>query len=166
MRLALALCVIGGCGLCGNAFSMSSRRRAETLSALIQGIRVLRVHMIRMLEPVDIALISSECPVIAQAGKTMQPGECAGEAWRRVAEREARRGGMIDTLTLEDKRAVDGLFDQLGENGRDQQDILLSATLEALSKNLSEAEKRAGEAERLYLSLGLLTGLMLALIVI
>ncbi len=166
MRLALAFCVVVGCGLCGNALSMSARRRVETLTGLIQGVRVLRVHMIRMLEPVSIALTASECPALEQLGRAMKPGDSAGRTWRVVAERETRPGGLMDVLTLEDRRALDTLFNQLGESGREQQDILIASTLEALGKNLSDAEKRAGEAERLYLSLGLLTGLMLALIVI
>lgn len=166
MRLALTLCVVVGCGLCGNALSMSVRRRAETLAALIQGVRVLRVHMIRMLEPVSLALTASECPVLEKVGRAMSPGECAGTAWNRVSARESRRGGLIDALAPEDRHALDGLFDQLGESGRKQQEIILSATLNALGKNLSHAEKKAVEAERLYLSLGLLAGLMLALIVI
>lgn len=166
MRLSLALCVVVGCGLCGNAMSMSARRRAEILLALIRGIRTLRIHMIHMLEPVALALSASDCPALERVGRDMKPGDCAGNAWRRVSGRETRRGGVLDALTAGDRRALDALFDQLGESGRDQQDILLSAAIEALTTNLTEAEKRAGEAERLYLSLGLLAGLTLALTVI
>ena len=68
MRFALALCVVVGCTLCGNAMASAARRRAKLLNRLIHGIRVLRVHMIRMLEPVDAALAGSECPALEQVG--------------------------------------------------------------------------------------------------
>ena len=50
--------------------------------------------------------------------------------------------------------------------GREEQDLLLSGVVEALDRQQQAAQVKAGEADRLYLSLGLLIGLMLALIVI
>lgn len=166
MRLALALCVVVGCGLCGNAVAASYRRRVELLTALAQGVRVLRVHMLRMLEPVSAALSGSGCAVLQKVGRGMAPGESVGQSWRCVAEHESVRGGLIDALNPADKQALDRLFEQLGESGREQQELLLSSTLELLARQLAEAEAAALAAERLYRSLGVLAGLMLALIVI
>ena len=75
-----------------------------------------------------------------------------------------RRRDSPAALTSEDRTALDGLFSQLGESGREQQDILLTGTISALNRSLEAAEARAREAEKLYLSLGVLVGLMLALI--
>ena len=48
----------------------------------------------------------------------------------------------------------------------DQQEILLEGVCAALERNLEAARSRTGEVDRLYVSLGALTGLMIALILI
>lgn len=166
MRFALALCVVVGCAMCGRAMASASRRRAETLAALVRGLRVLRVHMLRMFEPVGQALAATECPPLMKIGRAMGPGVSAWEAWSAASPGECRRGGSIDALTAEDRRILEDVFRQLGESGREQQDILLSAAIALLEQNRESAAAGAKEADRLYLSLGALTGLMIALIVI
>ena len=142
------------------------RRRAKVLTGLVSGLEDLRVHMTRMLEPAPQALAFTDCPVLRAVGAAMVPGVSAGEAWTRVRAEEGRRGGGIDALTREDLDALDALFEYLGESGRQQQERLLADAGRALARNLESARVCAGEAERLYVSLGLLTGLMLALIVL
>lgn len=166
MRFALAICVVVGCALCGSALSASARRRAETLAALIEGIKVLRMRMLKLLEPVAAALSGSGCDILAAVGRAMGPGEAAASAWGKVSQGAGRRGGAIDALDAADRRTLDQLFSQLGETGRERQELLLSAVLNTLERSLDQARTNARSAERLYLSLGLLVGLMLALIVI
>ena len=83
-----------------------------------------------------------------------------------MRKKERRRGGTLDVLTMEDVGVLDSLFDGLGESGRDQQEMLLSGTLETMTRNLEAARTRAGEADKLYVPLGALTGLMAALVVV
>ena len=127
---------------------------------------MLRVRMMRMLEPVNLALSGAECLLLERVGAAMGAGNSAGEVWQQVKARERKRGGMIDALQSEDLRILDSLFSRLGESGREQQEILLEGARAALDKNLSEAEQKARESERLYLSLGTMVGLILALVVI
>ena len=122
--------------------------------------------MVRMLEPLSTALAATDCSLLVRVGKAMSPGTGAWEGWSRVTDRELRRGGLIDALTSEDRRVMDALFIHLGETGREQQEQLLGETIAGLGKQLEAAEAGARESERLCLSLGLLTGLMLALVVI
>ncbi len=166
MRFVLALCVVAGCTLCGSAMAGAARRRVMLLDALIQGIRRMRPHMIGMFEPVKRALEASGCPILEAVGGGMGPGVTASAAWLGVRKAEGRRGGGIDALTPEDIDILNGLFDRLGESGRDQQELLLSGVCAALQRNLEAARRRVGEADRLYISLGALTGLMIALILI
>ena len=166
MRLMLALCAVAGGTLCGSAISAVARRRVRTLETLTRGIKLLRVHMIGMFQPVPQALSAAECPLMEAVSKAMAPGVSASAAWRFVRDRERRRGGRLDALTVEDLEALNRLFEGLGESGRDQQEILLAASHEALARSLETAHKRAGEADRLYVPLGALTGLMAALVVI
>ena len=134
------------------------------MNRLIQGIRVLRVRMLRMLEPVNIALAGSDCAMLRQVGAAMRPGMSAGEAWLAYRKQAGRSG--VDVLAGEDCVVLDQLFAQLGESGREQQSILLDSTVTALGKNLLQAEKRLRETERLYVSVGMMVGLILALAVI
>ena len=122
--------------------------------------------MTRMLEPAARALTLTGCPLLEKTGAAMTPGVSAGEAWKTVKAREDRRGGGMDALTREDREALDRLFEHLGESGREQQARLLNDAVTTLEGNLGSARAREGEAERLYGSLGLLVGLMLALIVV
>ena len=166
MRVALALCVVVGCALCGSAMAMGQRRRVRLLEALLRGVKLLRFHMLRMSEPVRQALISSGCAALEAAGRAMGPGIGAAEAWARVRREAARKGGGLDALTPEDLRALDALFERLGESGRESQEIQLDAACAALERSLEAARRRSAESDRLYLSLGTLTGLMIALILI
>ena len=122
--------------------------------------------MTRMLEPASRALVQTDCPLLGKVGAAMTPGVSAGEAWQAVCGAENVRGGDMDALTREDREALNALFEHLGECGRQQQDERLCDAVRALHQNLEGARVRAGEAEKLYGSLGLLVGLMLALIVV
>lgn len=168
MRFALALCVVVGCALCGATMTGARRRRIRLLESLVKGIRLLRVNMIVMLEPVQHALKASGSGALEAVSAAMarNPGVSAAEAWKDVCQSKRRRGGEIDALSQEDVLALDKLFEQLGESGREQQDILLNATCEKLGQNLEAAKRQAAEADRLYISLGAMTGLMIALILI
>ena len=122
--------------------------------------------MTGMFEPVQQSLSRSECELLSMVGGGMGPGIGAEGAWQVVRKAQRRRGGLIDALAGEDIQALDRLFSQLGTSGRDAQELLLNGVAQELEQNLSSARLRAAEADRLYVSLGLLTGLMLALIVI
>ena len=166
MRFMLALCAVAGGTLCGSAMSGGVHRRVRTLESLIHGVKLLRVHMIGMFQPVPQALSAAECPLLEALSEAMTPGISASAAWQAVRERERRRGGRLDAMTEQDIDALNTLFDGLGESGRDQQGILLSTACDTLERSLEAARSKAGEADRLYVPLGALTGLMAALLVI
>lgn len=165
-RIALAACVVLGCGLCGRAAAQDVRRRVKLLEALAAGIRTLCIHMTGMLEPVQCAMERSGCPLFTSVAGRMQGGKSAGDAWRECRSNVLRRGGVGDALAGTELEALDRLFDGLGQSGREEQKALLNGALAAIEGQLDDARQRAGQADRLYLSMGLLIGLMLALIVI
>lgn len=162
-RIALAACVVIGCALCGKAVADAAGRRAAALASLAEGVRVLRIHMTGMLEPVARALERSGCPLMSSVGGEMRDGCSAGAAWKRIRRGAARRGGPADAMSAQDLQVLDTLFDGLGQSGREEQEALLRASLETVERLRDAARKRAAESERLYPTLGLLVGLMLAL---
>ena len=122
--------------------------------------------MVDRLEPVGRALQAAGCPLFEEVACRMDPGGSAMEAWRDVRTRVRGRGGSIDALTDGDIAALDGLFDGLGASGRDAQRLLLEGCEKELRARLESARRQAADTSRLYGSLGFLTGLTLALIVI
>jgi len=165
-RIALAVCVVLGSTLCGKAAADAARRRYRVLSALAADLQTLRIHMTGMLQPVQFALEKTDCAVLKRVAEGMRQGCSAAEAWRAVRESAVRRGGPADALAADDITALDALFGQLGQSGREEQEALLDASLQTVGRLRDKALQKAAEADRLYVSLGFLIGLMLALIVI
>ena len=166
LRLLLGLCIAAGCALCGHSLTGSARRRAQLLEELTRGLKLLKLHMTSMFEAVPHALSMSNSRLLEGIGAAMGPGISAAEAWGAVLRKERRTGGLCDALLAEDIAVLDRLFAGLGESGRDAQELLLSEAAAALSESARSARERAEEAERLYTPLGLLAGLMLALVVV
>lgn len=166
VRVILALCVTAFSALCGRSLADGARRRAEALRSIAEGLRRLRVRMTGMFEPVSGALAQSGCALFETVAETMGDGASAGEAWRNMLRKPARRGSPVEYLTDADRHALSQLFDALGQSGREEQEILLAAALQSIEALRTGAEAKLGEADRLYAKLGLLVGLMLALIVL
>ena len=165
-RVALAICAVLGSTLCGKAASVAVRRRYRVLAALAEDLQTLRIHMTGMLMPLQCALDGAGCALLKQVAEAMREGRSAADAWQSIRGRALRRGGTGDALAAEDIGALDALFGQLGQSGREEQGVLLDASVETVGRLRDGALKKVGEADRLYVSLGFLIGLMLALIVI
>ena len=162
----LAICAVLGSTLCGKAASDAVRRRYRVLAALAEDMQTLRIHMTGMLMPLQCALDRAGSALLKQVAEGMREGRSAADAWQSIRGSAVRRGGPADALSAEDIGALDTLFGQLGQSGREEQEALLDASMETVSRLRDGALKKAGEADRLYVSLGFLIGLMLALIVI
>ncbi len=166
IRIALALFVVLCGALGGRALSEGAKRRAEALRDLSEATRRLRVRMTSMFEPVPDALEHAGCALFTMVARAMEGGVSAAEAWERVRGKATRRGGILDSLTQADREALDRLFAGLGQSGREEQDLLLGGVAQALEEQHRLAREKLRESEKLYGTLGLLIGLMLALIVI
>ena len=166
VRIILALALVAGCTLCGKTLAEAARRRVRLLCSLSEGVKLLRTRMMSLFEPVAQLLCQSECPALAQVGNRMDSGRSAAQAWTEVKARTRRQGGQLDALNDGDRQVLDQMFEHLGESGREAQALMLSGAAQALELRCEDARKRAAEADRLYVTLGLLIGMMLALMVI
>ena len=81
-RVVLAACLALGSALCGKALSDAARRRANTLLALTEGLRLLRIHMTDMMEDIQTALMGVNCPLLGAVGEGMRSGVSVDDAWR------------------------------------------------------------------------------------
>ena len=161
-RILMATAIVAGSSLCGLAMTDAARQRARALRTLGEDIRRMRTQMLGMFAPVRDGLELSASPLLRRVGEGMAEGLSAGDAWRR----QARLPGCGAMLAREDKEALDALFGELGETGRERQDALLSSAAQRLGELLEGATEQARRAERLYGALGMLIGLLAALLVI
>ena len=166
MRIGLALCLVAGSTLIGKSLATSAHRRTELLKGAAAALRILRIHIVSMFEPVQNSLEQSDCLIFKQVGQKMCQGMSARTAWQEMKPRLRRRGGLADSLTSADEQVLDAIFEQLGQSGREAQDILLTGAIQSLDASQESARVLAAEADRLYVALGLLIGLMMALVIL
>ena len=162
MRTALAVLAATLAALIGRSLGAVPARRARVLREAMDALQILRVRMLERLLPLHTALAQSRFEAFRRTGERMAAGEDANGAWRALLPALARRGGPLDCLSREDLAALTALFDGLGMGARAEQEGLLSGTARELGRLEAEAAKYGAEKARLYATLGLLFGLMLA----
>ena len=166
LRVGLAACIVVGSALIGKSFTGAAHRRVRALRNVTEGVKKLRIRVVNMSEPLRNALDQSDCPLLSRVGGQMRQGLSAGEAWLSLKSADRAVGGPTDALCTSDVQVLDELFERLGQSGREAQEILLTGAIRSLEGLCDAARCKAGEADRLYAVLGLLIGLMIALIVI
>ena len=163
MRVVLVVLAAIGAALVGRSVAASCARRARTLRQAMDALQILRIQMLERLLPLHAALKHSRFEPLQRVGERMAGGEDAATAWRALLPALSRRGGALDSLTPEDFDALAALFDGLGAGARAEQEALFSATMRELGRLEGEASKTGAEKGKLYTTLGLLCGLMLAI---
>lgn len=162
LKLILSAIAILCCALIGRAFAKGNVRRARLLTETMDGLKMLKVHMLDRLLPVGAALEKSQSYLLRETGLLMK-GCGAGEAWRALRERETKRGGRLDSLSTEDLEALDAFFDGLGSAGRSEHKAIFDAAVKALGRLESAARRDGAERVRLYTTLGALAGVALVI---
>ena len=166
LRVVLAAVVVVCCGLCGRSMAWSAARRQRLTGEILNGLRMLRVQIVSMLEPLDRALRQTGLALFVMTADALSEAGAASEAWKTVCAKECRRGGAADCLEQGEREALDKLFGRLGESGRSAQDTAIHACITAMEQFHSEACERAATTGRLYGSVGFLTGLAIAVLMI
>ena len=165
MKLAAALILTAACAALGWSAALKQTRRAKALRALCHAVSRLKEDMLEKRMPLRDALAASRHPLMTRAARESEACE-PGEALRMAAASLSMRGGELDSLTREDMAAIERLAGELGQGGAARQRLLLSETEEELCALASGAEKLAAERGRLYVSLGALGGLALAVLMV
>lgn len=164
LRLALAGCVVIGCTLAGRSFAWASGRRKRLLEQALEALKMLRMQIVSLLEPLAEALRQSEFSLFAATAGRLPECPSASEAWKSVLSRETRRGGIADSLQKRELDALERLFERLGESGRAAQDDAIRACIASIEEALNEARTKSEQADRLCTSMGLLLGLTIAVL--
>ena len=166
LRLILAAIVVLAGGLCGRSLAWSPARRYRLILELMDALKMLKIQMVDLLEPVDRALVRSGTPTFAAIAGAIGKSGGVEAAWKSVCARERARGGRLDCLTDHDCELLDRLFEQLGQSGRSGQEQVLDACMAALERSQADARERSGRISKLYPAIGLLGGLAVVVVMI
>lgn len=166
LKIVLLICVIAACTLCGYAISESASRRKNLLGKLIGALRILRIEMYHRRIPLKDALAQTQFPLFHSIAESLEESETVFEAWEKIHKDTNVRGGATDCLMQNDRAALDRLFCHLGMSGCEEQAEAIDSCLYALQELLDEAKERVRQSSKLYSSLGFLTGLALAILMI
>lgn len=165
MRLGAACVMTAASAWGGQMLASTQTRRAETLREALTGAKRLSVEMLERRAPVREAL--SACGgMFAEIAGQMADGAPPGEAYGRALTGLRSRGGRLDCLEEGDLAALRRLFDGLGAGGLQAQRLVLSEAAEELERLVEQALRKRREHGRLYGSLGALTGLAAALMLL
>ena len=163
MRVALALLAAVGSALIGRSVARGCARRAAALRSAMDAMQLLRIQMLERLLPLRAALEKSAFEPFRAVASELLNGDGAPGAWERARAALTRRGRALDCMMPEDLAALDRLFAGLGATARAEQELLFSACLAEIGLLEGEARRTGAEKGRLYTTLGLLGGLMLAI---
>lgn len=166
VRLALAALIVVLCGLCGRSLAWAASRRGRLLRETLNALKLLRIQIVNHLEPLERALGQSGSPLFESVARRLGGEGSAAEAWRQTIGEEGRRGKAADSLSKGDLQALERLFDHLGESGRADQNEAIRACIASLELARDEAAEYSARIGRLYTSMGILTGLAIAVLII
>lgn len=161
-----AACVMTASGAWGGKMLAGAQeRRARALHEAGEAVRRLKVEMLERNMPLKEAL--AVCGgLFSSAAEEMESGSGPGCAYEQAMDRLSARGGSLDCLTEADRTALRRLFSGLGEGGAQAQRLLLEDAQEELERLEKQAVRKREEQGKLYGSLGALSGIALALIML
>lgn len=165
IRMAAALAMTAACGGLGYSAARSPIRRRTALEELGRAVDRLEIAMLEKRMPLGEALRSGGGALFERAAVYLEELE-PDKALRRAAQELSGRMGALDALTPDDMTAVYHLADELGRQGAQRQRLLLHETREELRRLEVQAALQAAEKGKLYVSLGVLGGLMLGVALI
>lgn len=157
VKLVLGAAVVSACAMTGRALARVDMRRSRILAETMDGLQMLRVHMLDDLMPVDTALARSQSYVLKAIGESLGSGSVF-EAWQAVSRRETARGGKLDSLAAGDCEVLDRLFLRLGNTSADEQRLLFEGAIKEIGALESASRGDMAQKNRLYTALGALAG--------
>ncbi len=166
IRLGAACALTVACGWGGRMLAAAQGRRAQALSGLHAGVKRLAAEMLERRLPLQEALSACGEELFAAVARGLAAGNSPSAACAAAMGALGTRGQALDALDEGDVAALQRLFDRLGEGNVTVQRLLLEEAAEELQRLHGQARRRREEQGKLYASLGALTGLALALMLL
>ena len=163
--ILLSIILVAGAGA-GKMLSNARKRRFDLLGELLAAMRVLRLRMLNSMEPLGILLRKSDSRLFRDLGNALREDFGLRECWEELRLAATRRGCMLDSLTEDDLRLLDGFFQRLGGSGREEQMELFSSTIAQLEEAQTQARKCFSDASRTYTALGALVGIAVCILIV
>ena len=163
--ILLSIILVAGGGT-GKMLSNARKRRFELLGELLAAMRVLRLRMLNSMEPLGILLRKSDSRLFRDLGNALREDCGLRECWEELRSAATRRGCMLDSLTEDDLRLLDGFFQRLGGSGREEQMELFSSTIAQLEEAQAQARKCFSDAAKTYTALGALVAIAVCILIV
>ena len=164
---ALRLTAAAVLTLSGAAFgrSLSGARRLghAQLVSLNEALSRLEVWMLQKHMPLAEALRATGHDVFDAVAQGMSTGQAPGAAFDTSEKTLRLRGGGMSCVDGEDIKRMRAFFMALGASGASEQRLLIESTRAELLLHIGKAREQAQEQAKLYMSLGLLSGLALSI---
>lgn len=157
IRLTLGAAVIAACAFAGRSLARVDQRRSRILAETMDGMQLLRIHMLENLLPLETALERSQAFVFHETGSCMD-GRSARDAWHDVSCKGTARGGRLDSLTADDCEVLDRFFMNLGGSSREEQRQVFDIAISELGALENASRSSREQKNRLYTALGALAG--------
>lgn len=166
IRLGAACVMTAASAWGGRMLAAAQGRRVTALRDILEGVRRLGVEMMDRRLPLQEALAGCGAGIFAETARHMAAGKPPKEAYDASAQKLTERGGALDSLEEGDMAALGRLFAGLGEGGVAAQRLILDEAAEEVERLLAAARHKREEHGKLYTSLGALTGIALALMLL
>lgn len=164
-EIMLALIPLG-CAGAGRIMANAKKRRAETMGEILAAVRVLRIRMLNSMEPLSVLLRKSDSALFCDLGNSLWIGSTLSECWAEQKKAGCRKGGALDSFTEADLRILDGLFENLGKSGREEQAEMFARVIAEMEESQAGARKKQAEAAKMYTALGALAGLTVSILLV
>ena len=165
-RIALTVILAAASTLAGRAISSGMQRRVKILDRLIHGLSLFRISAICRCVPLKYALKDADVPIMSCVADMLEESPSVSDAWHCVSMNACKRGNDWDCLAQEELMELDRLFSNLGYTSGDAMDTEISASIATLELIRNKALEQAVTTGRLYTSIGCLTGLAVAVMLI
>lgn len=162
LKWTMVLCIIIASTLCGYSLAGAASEKQKFLMGLVSAVKKLRICVVDMMLPIEQALKQTGFLLFCEVADRIVKERSLYDAWRMTSD----SGRISVNLSASEKNTLDELFMQLGGSGRSMQDELLCGHICVFEMYADEARERAAKVCRVYASIGFLTGMAIAILLV
>ncbi|MBR1802586.1 MAG: stage III sporulation protein AB [Clostridia bacterium] len=165
-KIILLILIIGASTVLGILFSKKYSNRVKELKEMKNGLNMLATKMKFTYEPIPNLFLEIGSKIGGNVGQVFirasdrMKEQAAGEAWSNALEE------VPNNLTEEDKIVLKNLSRLLGQTDLEGQISEIAVVTQFLGTQLENAQQERVKNEKMYRTLGIVSGLTMAIILI
>lgn len=170
LRMLAVIAVFGGCALLGMRAAASLKHRQETLSAMLYGFHQLAMWMDYTAEPLTKLIRRCRRPASGvfwdAFTKALEDANHVPDAWNMAMEQARNEDRGFASLEEPELQAMAEFAEGLGNSDRTTQARNAALLQQRLAEILKEAQAIYGRKGRMYRSMGILSGIAAAILLL